>query len=50
MAKLMKLKKHKSVVRMDPRPSEEWYSDEDRRFVAELCRRNLKHTFGYQYW
>ncbi len=50
MAKLMKLKKQKSVVRMDPRPSEEWYSDEDRRFLAELCRRNLKHTFGYQYW
>ncbi len=42
--------KLKSVVRMDPRPSEEWYSDEDRRFVAELCRRNLKYTFGYQYW
>ncbi len=38
------------AVRMDPRPSEEWYSDEDRRFVAELCRRNLKYTFGYQYW
>ncbi len=49
MAKLMKHKKHKSVVRMDSRPSEEWYSEEDRRFVAELCRRNLKHTFGYKY-
>ncbi len=50
MAKLMKLKKDKSVVRMDPRPSDEWYSDADRRFFAELCRRNLKYTFGYQYW
>ncbi len=38
------------VVRMDPRPADEWYSDEDRRFVAEVCRRNLKYTFGYQYW
>lgn len=38
------------VVRTDSRLSEEWYSDEDRRFAAELCRRNLKYTFGYQYW
>ncbi len=37
------------VVRMDSRPSEEWYTEEDRRFVAELCRRNLKYTFGYRY-
>ncbi len=39
-----------TVVRMDSRPSDEWYSEEDRRFVAELCRRNLKYTFGYRYW
>ena len=38
------------VVRMDTRPSTEWYSDEDRQFVAEVCRRNLKYSFGYQYW
>ena len=38
------------VVRMDSRPSEEWYTDADRRFVAEVCRRNLKYTFGYRYW
>lgn len=38
------------TVRMDARPSEEWYSEEDRRFVAELLRRNLKYTFGYRYW
>ena len=37
-------------VRMDPRPADEWYSDEDRRFVAEVCRRHLKYTFGYRYW
>ena len=38
------------VVRTDPRPPHEWYSEEDRRFFAEVCRRNLKYTFGYQYW
>ena len=38
------------VVRQDPRPTDDWYSDADRRFVAKLCRRNLKYTFGYQYW
>ena len=38
------------VVRMDARPAEEWYNDEDRRFVAEVLRRNLKYTFGYRYW
>ena len=37
-------------VRMDPRPADEWYSDEDRRFLAEVCRRHLKYTFGYRYW
>ena len=37
-------------VRMDPRPAEEWFSVEDRRFLAEVCRRYLKHTFGYRYW
>ncbi len=39
-----------TVVRMDTRLAEEWYTEEDRRFVSELCRRNLKYTFGYQYW
>ncbi len=38
------------VVRANPRPSDEWYSDADRRFVAEVCRRHLKYTFGYRYW
>ena len=38
------------VIRTDSRPSDEWYSDADRRFVAEVCRRNLKYTFGYRYW
>ena len=50
MAKRPNPKVNLRVVRMDSRPSEEWYSDEDRRFVSELCRRNLKYTFGYQYW
>ncbi len=50
MAKRPNPKVKKAVVRMDPRPSGEWYSDADRRFVAEVCRRNLKHTFGYKYW
>jgi hypothetical protein len=35
---------------MDPRPADEWYSDADRLFVAEVLRRNLKYTFGYKYW
>ena len=39
-----------TVVRMDKRPADDWYSDADRRFIAEVCRRNLKHTFGYKYW
>ena len=39
-----------TVVRMNTRPADEWYSEEDRRFVSELCRRNLKYTFGYRYW
>ena len=38
------------VVRTDARPTDEWYSDDDRHFVAEVCRRNLKYTFGYKYW
>ena len=45
-----KSKNKRTLVRMDARPADEWYSDEDRRFVAEVLRRNLKHTFGYQYW
>ncbi len=45
-----KSKKKRILVRMDARPADEWYTDEDRRFVAEVLRRNLKHTFGYQYW
>ncbi|MCH7887735.1 MAG: sulfotransferase domain-containing protein [Proteobacteria bacterium] len=39
-----------AAVRLDPRPADEWYSDADRRFVAEVLRRNLKYTFGYRYW
>ena len=50
MAKLENPKRRRKVVRMDSRPSEEWYSEEDRHFLAELCRRNLRHTFGYRYW
>ena len=50
MAKLPIPYKEWILVRTDPRPSDEWYSDEDRRFVAEVCRRNLKYTFGYRYW
>jgi hypothetical protein len=50
MVKLPNPKKTRWTVRMDPRPADEWYSDADRRFVAELCRRNLKYTFGYRYW
>ncbi len=37
-------------VRMDSRPSPEWYSDDDRRFISEVFRRYLKYTFGYEYW
>ena len=50
MRKLPNPKGKSIVVRTDPRPSDEWYSDADRRFVADVLRRNLKHTFGYQYW
>ena len=50
MRKLPNPKGKSFVVRTDPRPADEWYSDEDRRFVAEVCRRHLKYTFGYQYW
>ena len=38
------------TLSIEPRPAEEWFSDEDRRFLAEVCRRHLKYTFGYQYW
>ena len=38
------------IVRTDTRPADDWYNDADRRFVAEVCRRNLKYTFGYKYW
>lgn len=37
------------VIRKDSRPSSEWYGDDDRRLVAELCRRHLKYPFGYDY-
>ncbi len=50
MAKRPDPKVNFRMVRMDSRPSDEWYTEDDRRFVAELCRRNLKYTFGYQYW
>ena len=50
MAKLPNPKVNRIVVRTDPRPSNDWYSDADRSFVAEVCRRNLKYTFGYKYW
>ncbi len=50
MAKLPNPKGKSIVVRTDPRPSDEWYGDADRRFVAEVLRRNLKYTFGYRYW
>ena len=50
MAKRPNPKVNLTVVRMDARPADDWYSDEDRRFVAEVCRRHLKYTFGYRYW
>lgn len=50
MAKLPSPKKKSIVVRTNARPSNESYNDADRRFVAEICRRNLKYTFGYKYW
>ena len=49
MAKRPKPKAKKIVVRMDARPSKEWYSDEDHHFVADVCRLHLKYTFGYPY-
>jgi hypothetical protein len=36
-----------SVVRVAERST--LYSPEDRRFIAETCRRNLRHSFGYSY-
>ena len=50
MAKRSRAKATLNPVRTRPRPPGEWYGDDDRRFVAEVCRRNLKHTFGYRYW
>ena len=50
MSKLPNPKGKSFVIRTDPRPAEDWFSDEDRRFVAEVCRRHLKYTFGYRYW
>ena len=50
LAKLLKASWTRSVVRMDLPPPEQWYSEEDLRFVTELLRRNLKYTFGYRYW
>ncbi len=50
MAKHSNPKTERRAVRMDPRPPAEWYTDADRRFFAEVCRRNLRYTFGYQYW
>ena len=50
MAKRPNPKVKRTVVRIDSRPADEWYSDADRLFVAEVLRRNLKYTFGYKYW
>jgi hypothetical protein len=50
MAKLPNPKAKLIAARMDSRPADEWFSDEDRRFLAEVCRRHLKYTYGYQYW
>ena len=35
---------------MDARAADAWYSEADRRYLTEVCRRYLKHTFGYRYW
>ena len=50
MARHSKPNMNWTAVRMDSRPADELYSDADCPFVTEVCRRNLKHTFGYQYW
>ena len=50
MAKLPNPKEKSKIIRMNSQASNNAYSDADRRFVAEVCRRNLKHTFGYRYW
>ena len=50
LAKLPDPRRIKTPVRLNPRPTDEWYSDDDRRFFAEACRRYLKYTFGYRYW
>ena len=50
MAKRPNPKVDRIVVRTDTRPADDWYNDADRRFFAEVCRRNLKYTFGYKYW
>jgi len=39
----------RQVIRTDPRPSADWYGEADRRFVAAVCRRHLRHAFGYDY-
>ncbi len=49
MAKRLDPNKPGSPITTDA-PADEWYSDADRRFLAEVCRRYLKHTFGYRYW
>lgn len=40
---------HWKVVRRDAKPPREWYSEADRRFVADTLRRNLDYNFGYSY-
>jgi hypothetical protein len=49
MRRLPILKGKSIVIRARARPYRELYSEDDRRFVAEACRRNLKYTFGYRY-
>jgi len=37
------------VVRLDSRHPFTWYTAEDRAFFQRVCRRHLRHSFGYHY-
>lgn len=38
-----------TVVRRDDRPAADWFDAADRVFLADACRKLLRHDFGYDY-
>lgn len=40
---------HETVVRRDPRHPFAWFTEADRAFVQNTCRKYLRHSFGYDY-